>query len=811
MLIKNSKKLFIFFVFSLFIFNINLYAEEFNITAKEIVIDKDKEILIGKGSVEAIDSEGKIVNADKITYEKSREFLLAEKDVKISDEEGNIFISDKATYDKINELIITYDNTEITLKEGYKLSSKNVTYNTESKILSSNDQSIFNDKDGNVIETNMFQYNIKENLFSAIGDIKIKDINNNKYFFKELYVDTKNMAIVGSEVSVVLDQENFGLNENYDPRFVANDIFVSRRKINLSKGIFTVCKKRDNNKCPPWALQAKKITHDRVKKTIYYEHATLKVYDIPVFYFPKFFHPDPTVKRQSGFLSPLFTTSTTVGTGFGLPYFWALSNDKDITFTPKFYAKENVLFLNEYRQAFRNGFLTLDTSFTEGYSDTTEKKTSGSRNHIFANIDFNLSKDDSYESNLSFKVQKTSNDTFFRVHDINTELVNSENTTLENEIKYNFTKNNMYLNINASIYENLRQAKKHDKYEYILPNIMYGKTFFTDNFGTIDFKSNAVHTNYETNVYETFLNNDIIWNSPSNITKNGFVNSLVGMIRNSNYKTSNTPDIRDEGEINELNGVLAYKTSLPMKKDGVNFSNLFSPNIMFRYAPGHLRDLSDKDFDLSYNNLYSLNKTSEIDSGLSAILGFDFKINEKSGSRIGRERLSLSLGQIVSYEENNDMPSKSSMDQKTSDIVGEFNYNFSEIGRVDYKFAMDHNLNDLNYNEISTKLDFGKVTFNLDYLEKQNHIGSEHYASSGVTLNFNKNNRFSFSTKKNFKTESTELYDLGYQYELDCLTAGLVYRREFYRDVDDVEPKDTFMFTISFVPFTTLDAPISTK
>ena len=60
-----------------------------------------------------------------------------------------------------------------------------------------------------------------------------------------------------------------------------------------------VNKKKD--KCPPWILQAKKITHDKIKKTIYYEHATLKVYDIPIFYFPKFFHPDPTVKRQSGF------------------------------------------------------------------------------------------------------------------------------------------------------------------------------------------------------------------------------------------------------------------------------------------------------------------------------------------------------------------------------------------------------------------------------------------------------------------------------------------------------------------------------
>ena len=54
----------------------------------------------------------------------------------------------------------------------------------------------------------------------------------------------------------------------------------------------------------------------------------------------QFFHPDPTVKRQSGFLIPFFTDSTTVGAGFGIPYYWAISKDKDITFTPKFYAKE---------------------------------------------------------------------------------------------------------------------------------------------------------------------------------------------------------------------------------------------------------------------------------------------------------------------------------------------------------------------------------------------------------------------------------------------------------------------------------------
>ena len=39
------------------------------------------------------------------------------------------------------------------------------------------------------------------------------------------------------------------------------------------------------------------------KKVINYKSAWLEVYDKPVIYFRNF-HPDPTVKRQSGFLMP---------------------------------------------------------------------------------------------------------------------------------------------------------------------------------------------------------------------------------------------------------------------------------------------------------------------------------------------------------------------------------------------------------------------------------------------------------------------------------------------------------------------------
>ena len=244
MQIKNRKKIIIICLLSLFLFNFNLSAEEFDISAKEVTIDNKNQVLVGKGSVLAKDSEGKHIYANKITYEKSKEFLLAEGDVKITDEDGNILKTDKATYDKINEKIVTYNNTEVMLKEGYKLVSKNIAYDIIKKILNSSEKSIFTDSDKNIIETTMFQYDIKNNLFSSLGKIKILDINNNKYFFKEIHIDTEKKEMIGSDVSIVLDEKNFGVSEKSDPRFVANDILIANNQTKLSKGVFTVCQKK---------------------------------------------------------------------------------------------------------------------------------------------------------------------------------------------------------------------------------------------------------------------------------------------------------------------------------------------------------------------------------------------------------------------------------------------------------------------------------------------------------------------------------------------------------------------------------------
>ena len=100
---------------------------------------------------------------------------------------------------------------------------------------------------------------------------------------------------------------------------------------------------------------------------------------------------------------------------------------------------------------------------------------------------------ENYESNFSAIIQRASNDTYFRKHDINTELVKAENTTLSNEIKYTFSKNNMFFDVSANVYQDLRKKKNSDQYEMILPNIIFGKNFFSEKFGNINFKTDTFY------------------------------------------------------------------------------------------------------------------------------------------------------------------------------------------------------------------------------------------------------------------------------------------------------------------------------
>ena len=117
------------------------------------------------------------------------------------------------------------------------------------------------------------------------------------------------------------------------------------------------------NKTPLWQIRARKIVQDKFEKQIYFEHAQLRVLDIPVFYLPFMRLPDPSLKRATGFLAPKLKTSSVLNTGIKIPYFIRLNKHKDFTITP-FYSPKTKTIEYRYRQAYTSGFMLIEGALT---------------------------------------------------------------------------------------------------------------------------------------------------------------------------------------------------------------------------------------------------------------------------------------------------------------------------------------------------------------------------------------------------------------------------------------------------------------
>ena len=141
----------------------------------------------------------------------------------------------------------------------------------------------------------------------------------------------------------------------------------------------------------------------------------LKIYDVPTFYFPRFSHPDPTVKRKSGFLPPTFSNSQNIGSSVSIPYFHVLSENKDMTLKPKLFLNNEIVLQNEYRQENKNSSHIADFSIAS--SDFLSSKNT-TKTHFFSNSKFELRNDFFNQSNIEVNLENVTNDDYLKVYKI---------------------------------------------------------------------------------------------------------------------------------------------------------------------------------------------------------------------------------------------------------------------------------------------------------------------------------------------------------------------------------------------------------
>ncbi len=775
--------------------NISLADQFIFETSKIEILNEGNLIITEEGKAKSFD-EDLVINAKKFEYNKNQKTLKAFNG-KAYFRSNNLEIEfDEIISNQLTQITIAKKNVKIfDLNKKISIKTNLVNLDKKKNILKSPTPSVVNDKKNNVLKANSFYYDLNNEILK-LQNTELKDSYNNNFKIEIAYLNTATDELVGKDVLINLDNKSF--DENNEPRIKGRSIEFSENQTKITKGVFTTCKKTD--KCPPWQLAAEKVEHNPKKQIINYKNAFLKVYDVPVMYFPKFFHPDPTVKRKSGFLIPTIKNSPNSDSFLNLPYFAAISQNKDITFTPRFYTEDRLLLQSEYREENKDSSHISDLSLSK-------ETDHASKSHFF--YQYNKLFDFAYfeDSNLDLKIEKTSNDTYLRGDKLLSPIIKNYNV-LKNTLGLSLYSSELSIDTEISIYENLDEVNTHDKYEFILPRLDLVKKI--DNKSNLDgnflFKSNNVIRSYQTNILEKININNFIFNSVPKIYSSGFYNNYDFIIKNVNSDTDNSNNYKND-ENYYLSGLFQFNSALPLIKEKNNNLHLIKPKLALKISPNFMKDLSGSDGNrLDVDNIFNINRLAEnetLEGGTSLTLGGDFIISNKKNNN---ELFGIKIANNLRLEENDDLPKNNQLNAKNSNFFGEISYNPNDIITTKYNASTKNNLTDINYENFKTEISINNFVTTFDYLNENNSIDKKSYLTSTTKFNLNDSNSIQFSTRENKSSNLTEYYNLMYEYKNDCLSASIEYNKDYYND-RDIKPEENLFFKLTIIPFGQTSSP----
>ena len=221
-------KFYIFTILFIFLYNINLKANEILFDSCNLKIQNNGNTIYGKEVIAKIPSKKIEIEGDKSIYDKINSKLTLIDNVKVYDRNKNVYIeSNNLIYDQIENTIYSHGKTLIKVDDIYEINSKDMLYDRNSMRLSSKQDTIIEDNKLNI-------YNFEQGfLFDTIKEIisskktNITDSSNNNYSFENTKINLKTNEIVGKELKIDFIDSFFG-NEKNDPKLsgksaVSND------------------------------------------------------------------------------------------------------------------------------------------------------------------------------------------------------------------------------------------------------------------------------------------------------------------------------------------------------------------------------------------------------------------------------------------------------------------------------------------------------------------------------------------------------------------------------------------------------------
>ena len=560
------------------------------------------------------------------------------------------------------------------------------------------------------------------------------------------------------------------------------------------------------NKTPLWQIRARKIVQDKFEKQIYFEHAQLRVLDIPVFYLPFMRLPDPSLKRATGFLAPKLKTSSVLNTGIKIPYFIRLNKHKDFTITP-FYSPKTKTIEYRYRQAYTSGFMLIEGALTRDALIPN-------KNRAYILSDTSLILQNGY--NLGIQLQAVSDPSYLFEYDF--AQLDRLNTKLELSRSMRYQNSEVKLSNYHSLRENENNATQPTLVaegaieSRLNPDMIKGEIGLEANFlksyrysdlNNDGPDSDTLVDGYDTTRLSLLSNWDHGWE-----IANGIILHFENEFGLSQYYVQQHADIGPKAT--RMFGVGAVGLRWPWYRINSNGGiGIVEPQIqLVRSVSSNSAVPNDDSTQVEFDegNLFRLNRAPGLDlieNGSRLNVGLAGSQFMDSGSN-----LSWKIGRVLRSEALSTFPSGSGLSNSISDWL--LATNFQQKNGIELiNRALIASDGVVTKSETSLKVNRNQHQIRATHVEltKDSNI-SQNQSLSSVTLewNYNLNSNWRSDSKFQFDSNIGRLskLELGLRYENECVNVDLSSSRSFSTSSTLIDKTD-FTLSVELTGFSSSD------
>ncbi|MCH8237072.1 MAG: LPS-assembly protein LptD, partial [Proteobacteria bacterium] len=559
----------------------------------------------------------------------------------------------------------------------------------------------------------------------------------------------------------------------------------------MRKGVYSPCNLcQDEPETPPlWQLKAVKIIHDKNSKIIEYRDVWLEVMGVPVAYTPYFSHPDPTVKRKSGFLAPSFGGSSDLGLIAQVPYFFNIAPNRDATVTALATGKEGSGGIGEYRHRFLFGSLDATASMVMGDSEDNF------RGHIDAEGRFDIN--DTWR--LGFDLNRATDDTYLRRYGF------SSGNSLDSRLFAEGFRKRNYLAVNVYSFQGLREEDDADLEPLILPMIDFNHVGEPDRFGgqtVLDVNFLSLTRDEGANTRRLSIRPG--WQLPF-LGPLGDAYKLSFSVLGDFYQVkdlSRTDKSNFSGFSKRLVPQVSLDWRLPFVKEGGSVSQVIEPIVVAIYSPngGNPDEIPNEDsqeLEFDDTNLFSPNKFSGLDrieDGPRLNYGLKWGVYGKKGGSA-----SFFIGQTWRPRSSKTFGTGSGLEEEFSDVVGRVSISPVEGLNLLYRtrFSSDNLTSKRNEVAFQAGAPLLNVSVNYAFIERQqdSEFSGREEINISAASRLNRFWKMSVSGLRDIAANEMRSLNASLVYENECVIFTTRASRTFFRD-RDLEPTDQLTFNV---------------